>query len=414
MKKIYDKMPYFIRVFLVNLYGIKNNKIKWNSDIRNLIPLYYDADFKKRNVHGFTFYEDGGISENKALAKNNFKKILNKKKFFLMLSTSGTSGSGFNYPVSKKYLNNLWAVYWKFRSIHGIDHNDWFMYFIGKEILPINKHSQPYWIKSYTTKQLLFSQYHLNESTVELYLDEMIKSKIKCLHAYPSTLLLLCNLIVEKKLQAKVNFLNLKFISVSSERLIEQDREKIQGLLNCKVYQIYGTTEGVINAFECENQKLHIDESFSYVELIKKENKFEVVGSSYHNECFPLVRYHTGDLVELDHEPCSCGRKNRIIKTVFGRQEDYLLLPNGTKIGRLDHIFKELTNIMESQIIQNKDLSLNILIVPSEDFSDADRNKLYYELNSRFKDILYFEVNVVNKIPRTKSGKLRAVISNAK
>ena len=43
----------------------------------------------------------------------------------------------------------------------------------------------------------------------------------------------------------------------------------------------------------------------------------------------------------------------RVFK-IDGRSEDYLLLNDGSKVGRLDQIFKDLVDIVEAQFIQKK------------------------------------------------------------
>ena len=100
---------------------------------------------------------------------------------------------------------------------------------------------------------------------------------------------------------------------------------------------------------------MHINEAFSFVELLKTEVKmvFQLVGTQLKNKKFPLIRYNTGDLVEYDPNfVCSCGRTSRVVSKIIGRDEDFIILKNNSKIGRLDHIFKNTVNIIESQIIQ--------------------------------------------------------------
>lgn len=45
--------------------------------------------------------------------------------------------------------------------------------------------------------------------------------------------------------------------------------------------------------------KIRIDEDFSYVEFVKKDDKNLVEGTTFYNYIMPFVRYSTGDCAEL-------------------------------------------------------------------------------------------------------------------
>jgi phenylacetate-CoA ligase len=133
--------------------------------------------------------------------------------------------------------------------IHGLNLSSWCAYFIGKPVVANEKTSPPYWIKSYPTKQLLFSIFHINKNTVEAYLDEIKKNNIRWLHAYPSVLNLLAELIEEKGLHKKAKELGLSLITTSSEVLLELQKNNIESIFGCRIRQLYGLTEGVANIF---------------------------------------------------------------------------------------------------------------------------------------------------------------------
>jgi phenylacetate-CoA ligase len=48
----------------------------------------------------------------------------------------------------------------------------------------------------------------------------------------------------------------------------------------------------------------------------------ELVLTTLTREAMPLVRYRTGDLTSLTHEPCACGRTTARMRSVFGRRSD--------------------------------------------------------------------------------------------
>jgi phenylacetate-CoA ligase len=171
--------------------------------------------------------------------------------------------------------------------------------------------------------------------------------------------------------------------------------------------------EGVANFSECKNGKLHVDEDFAAVEFISNSNGSgnKVIGTNFTNFATPLLRYEVGDIVDLDNESCDCGLPGRIVKCVDGRQEDYIILRNGARVGRMDHIFKDITSIREAQIYQNLPGIVIVRVVKSELYSDKDESMLYREFRKRVGDEAEVQIQYVDYIQRSSTGKLRFVVS---
>ena len=353
---------------------------------------------------------------NKEFIKNNYDQIINQKEVNSYLHTSGTTGSGFIFPVSKHFIVNQWAVFWKFRYIHGLSLDTWCANIISKTMFMVKQENSPYWFKSYSSKQLLLSLYHIRSDSVKEYMDEIKINNIHWLHAYPSVLNNFANLIIDNNLLLEAKQMKLKIITTSSEKLFEYQKQNIKRVFECELRELYGLTEGVVNIFECEKGTLHIDESYSYVELLPLEecaNEYKIVGTSYYNSAFPLVRYDTGDTCILYDEvfKCDCGRKSRVVKEILGRDDDYLLLANGSKIGRVSSIFKVLLSIKEAQIFQNKIGSAQFRIVKESSYSLKDEQTLKEKIYEKLGEDFIFEIVYLDKIEKTKSGKLKLVVS---
>jgi len=179
-----------------------------------------------------------------------------------------------------------------------------------------------------------------------------------------------------------------------------------------KVYQHYGLAEGVANISQGVDGQFYIDRDFCLVELvpIDKTNPSEckIVGTNYNNLAFPLIRYDTGDIATVlwgeDNAPT--------ILSIDGRQEDYITLPNGTKLGRLDHIFKDLTEVNEAQVYQPNKNKIILKIVKGPNYYNVNQEKaLIKETRKRLGSEIEIDIQYYEKIQRTKSGKLRLVIS---
>ena len=159
-----------------------------------------------------------------------------------------------------------------------------------------------------------------------------------------------------------------------------------------------------------------MDEDFSLVEFEEMDNapgRYRIIGTNWVNPAFPLFRYDTGDVATLDSEAtCTCGQIGRIVSQIDGRIEDYLVLPNGAKIGRLDHIFKDCVNIREAQIRQARDGRITFRIVKGDKYRDADERLLENEVKKRLGADVNFNIKYCDEIAKTASGKLRLVVSD--
>lgn len=96
------------------------------------------------------------------------------------------------------------------------------------------------------------------------------------------------------------------------------------------VRQAYITAELGGVAYECPEEKgLHLADD-QYIEIcdpvtgepVPAGSPGEVVVTDLGNECYPLVRYGTGDLSVLDDEPCPCGRTSCKLRGILGRADE--------------------------------------------------------------------------------------------
>jgi phenylacetate-CoA ligase len=137
-----------------------------------------------------------------------------------------------------------------------------------------------------------------------------------------------------------------------------------------------------------------------------------VLGTTLHNAAMPFLRYDSGDLVEMDSEPCPCGRTFPTVRSIVGRQDDYVVTPSGRWLGRLNLIFAGVPNIVESQIVQERLDAVRILILPAPDFGPADRAVLVEKARKRLGSEVTFTIEEVDTIGRTSRGKYQLVVSH--
>jgi len=103
---------------------------------------------------------------------------------------------------------------------------------------------------------------------------------------------------------------------VAGEMLPETLRAQIEAH-GLTVFQGYGTADLGLLGFECtERNGFHVVDG-AMVEIVDSE-----IVATVNSRTYPLIRFGTGDLSELDEAPCRCGRTTARIMGVQGRVGD--------------------------------------------------------------------------------------------
>jgi phenylacetate-CoA ligase len=325
--------------------------------------------------------------------------------------TSGTTGGALRFPTTMIGIQEQWAVWWRYRRWHGIQRDTWCGYFGGRSVVPATESNPPFWRYNRAGKQILFSGYHMSPANLPSYVDELRRRKPPWLFGYPSLLSLLASHFLEAGIDLGYQ---VRWITIGAESLLAHQADAIARAFGVRPLQHYGMTEAVANISECELGALHVDEDFAPVEFVALDggSVHKVVGTNYSNPATPLLRYEMQDLVTLRRDAdCACGRAGRVVESLDGRIEDYVVLANGTRVGRMDHVFKDMVNVKEAQIQQRRRGHMTICVVPGGSYSGHDGEELLREARKRVGDEMDIEIAYVDSLPRTATGKLRLVVS---
>lgn len=327
--------------------------------------------------------------------------------------TSGTTGGGLQFVQTKRALQEQWAIWWRYRRRHGIDRDTWHGYFGGIPIVPLTTNSPPLWRVNYPDRQVMFSTYHLKPEHVESYVAEINDRNLAWLHGYPSALALLANMMLDADIPAPSSA---QTVTIGAETLFDHQCEAIQEAFEVSVRQHYGLEEAVVNISECSEGTLHVDEDFAHVEFIPRNSGegYRIIGTNWTNPAFPLLRYDTGDIATLAESNCPCGCHGRVVDSLLGRQDDYVVLPDGARVGRLDHIFKDLESVREAQIYQPDREQVVFRVVPGDGYDDNTESAILKNARTRLGGDLDVSVTPVEEIERTNSGKMKFVVSDIK
>lgn len=325
--------------------------------------------------------------------------------------TSGSTGAGLRFLTTRHVLRRNYAHVWRFRRSHGIAPGEWCGVFGGRAVVAPDRREPPFWRVAPPGRTVHFSQYHLGPETAPLYLDCVRRRGLRWIHGYPSVVGLLARFGVEAGLAGSTG---VRWVTLASENVSESQRAAIREMFGVLPRQHYGMTEAVALICECPEGRLHVDEDYSLVEFLPLPGipgAFRLVGTTLDNEVFPLLRYDVGDVVRLAGPgPCPCGRSGRVVASVDGRQEDHLVLSDGSRVGR-SAFFKDAVRVVEAQLVQRAAGEVDVRIVRARGYGEADEAALREEIRQRVGDRLEPRFEYLDRLPRTRSGKLRLVVS---
>jgi phenylacetate-CoA ligase len=211
---------------------------------------------------------------------------------------------------------------------------------------------------------------------------------------------------------------HIEAVIAAAEPLFTPMRERIVQALQAPVFNTYGCREFMSLAGECENHEgLHINAENVLLEtaLPADAGASQVLVTDLHNYGMPFVRYDIGDMAVLDDSPCTCGRGLPRIKWIEGRVLDAIRTVDGRTVPGefFPHILKDIPEIAQYRVEQDRIDHIVILAVLQADLSDTSRALLQREITKVFAGKMHWEVRPVTEIPRLPSGKRRITVGLA-
>jgi phenylacetate-CoA ligase len=330
--------------------------------------------------------------------------------------TSGTSGTPVKVWWSKETTLKYYALYERrIRNWHGVTWDDPYLMLGGRLVVPVKQQKPPFWVNNSAMNQLYLSSYHLSKSNIEAYISAIQKFKPTYMFGYASSMYSLALLAEQQQLKVPT----LACAVSNAEPLLQHQRECIERVFNTHMVNTYGMSELVAAACSFGNEDLVLWPEVGYVEVLADDNDKplpdgetgRLICTNLLNKDMPLIRYEIGDRGCLAY--CNNGIHFKKITELSGRMDDMVITKDGRRIGRLDPVFKSDFNIVEAQIIQKTIEDIEVHIVPADGFSNRDAMLITDSLRSRVGDC-NIKIVTVESIPRTNSGKFKAVISHVK
>jgi phenylacetate-CoA ligase len=156
------------------------------------------------------------------------------------------------------------------------------------------------------------------------YVKLIKEKKIKYIYGYASAIYLLAKYVEEQNLDV-----NIEACFPTSEILTDLYRETIIRAFKCKIINCYGAHDGGITAFEHNVGCFEV----GYNSIVILEDRSLKISSALLTDTFnyamPLINYKLGDELELDDMNNNLNYNGQVIKQVYGRSSDVIILENG-------------------------------------------------------------------------------------
>jgi phenylacetate-CoA ligase len=391
LEHAYENVPYYRQVF--QSVKLEPRDIKTPKDFRRLPYLTKDIIRKRKDdltVRTQKLYgssTSGSTGEPLWFYYSHSEQIMRRALLFLGMKWAGLD-------IGERYAK-LWGAQMRKRSRY----QEWLEQ-----------------VKNRLSGYIFLTAYDLSEKTLPDYIKRLKAHNPKLLESYPSPLRILGKYLAihpEDRLQ-------LEAIVTSSETLYDHDREFIEKVFCCPVFNRYGSREFGNVAHECaQHQGLHIYTEHAYVECLQNNElalpgeKGELVITSLSNYGMPFIRYRIGDYGEMSDQLCDCGRGFPLLKSVDGRVFDVVVAPNGRFIPGTywTIVFRTVPGIRQFQLVQETVDSLAIRLITDATFQQSSVAELEERIQERCGFDMHLQFEFVDEIPLTKAGKRRFIIS---
>lgn len=323
----------------------------------------------------------------------------------LYLTTGGSSGvpvgfylqRGVSRPKEQAYVDVQW-------SRRGYCPGDRVAVIRGG--VTSSRGNGPIYFHDATRNWLILSSYHLTMDRFPEYLSALRRFRPRHLHAYPSAALFLARGLEETG--TRLGF-PLTSTLCGSEKLSAEAQAYLERVLDARVFHWYGHSERVLLAGQGRHSNhLYFAPTYGFVEFgeVNADGNREIIGTSFHNELMPLIRYRTGDYARCPQKPV--GELPMIeIEAVVGREYEFLVSAGGRKISLTainmhDRIFDGLIAV---QFFQEYPGVVEFRYQAGETWSDSALAAMRVGLQRKLGDDFTLLLQQVVEVQKTSAGK---------
>ncbi|MCF7823972.1 MAG: phenylacetate--CoA ligase family protein [Candidatus Marinimicrobia bacterium] len=405
---------------LEHLLDLQNTRfLEFINYVTNHSEFYknYYADIDLSQIKDVTGISLLPVMEKETLRRNikTIKTISPNKSY--VGHTGGTTGKSLEVYYRWDDIQDRFAMLDAFREKYGYKFGKRTAWFSGKTILnKKDERKKRFWKLDYFFNIRYYSTFHITQENIPYILEDLNWYQPKIISGFPSNLFEIAN-------TARLNDLRVTFkpdiIFTTAETLIKEQIDVIEEVFNCKVFDQYASSEGAPFLFQCQKGRMHFQLLSGIIEIVdenmKPAQEGEILVSSFTTRGTPLVRYRIGDKMSWSNEICDCGDTQPVIKSVQGREIEYIYSRERGKInlGNISNCVKNLNGVVKFQIIQDKLDEIDVKIITDQShYSGEDENEFKKELVDRLGELIKINFHYVQDIEKSASGKYSIVKNN--
>ncbi|MFC2088975.1 phenylacetate--CoA ligase family protein, partial [Calditrichota bacterium] len=306
VKFVYEKVPYYQRSFKEK--RLKPSDIKTLDDLQ-LLPLITKEEVREH------------IDE--------FIPVCVDKSNLKMWVTGGTSG----IPLTM-YLDSFYSS--MIEEAFSLRQRVWAGYKQYDRKMNLRRDTggfHPYnkcWDYYNKENELVLNSHEMAEKNMVEFVKVINKFRPIWLVGFPSGLEVFARFIKRNN----IDLPPIKAIFSGSEALYPNQRDFIESGFNSTLFSGYGMSERVVDAIECEQHSgYHYNMEYGILELLDENNEpikepgisGVVVGTGFHNNVMPLIRYQMFDVAVYADKKCACNRNLPLVKSFKGRIREYFV-----------------------------------------------------------------------------------------
>lgn len=394
------------------------------ADIAANVP-YYGALFRDRHLDPQAADAAATLAQLPLLAKadiraNRDAMVARDARDLKRYNTGGSSGEPLVFFIGKERSSHDVAAKWRATRWWGVDIGDPELVVWGS---PIELKSQDRLraLRDRMMRSRLFPAFDMSPARLDALLASLAADPPRMVFGYPSALSHIATHAAMRGVRLDGHGIAVAF--VTSERLYDDQRRRIERAFGCPVANGYGARDAGFIAHECPAGGMHICAEDIVVEIVDRDGRAvpagtagEIVVTHMATRDFPFVRYRTGDVGALGTAPCACGRGLPLLAEIEGRTTDFVVAQDGTVMHGLALIYsvRDLPGVERFRIVQHARDHTEVELVTSADYpADADE-RIRADFRARLGAGVTVSVNHVAAIAAEASGKYRYVVSNVR
>ncbi|MBU0753416.1 MAG: hypothetical protein KJ787_14135 [Gammaproteobacteria bacterium] len=230
------------------------------------------------------------------------------------------------------------------------------------------------------------------------------------LQGYASILAELARYVIDKRIAMPRS---LRGIYSTAEVLTAEQREAMERAFSCRVFNQYGCREVPNIACECRHGNMHVFTDMVHLESLPQDGADRLIVTSLTNRLMPFIRYDLGDSGRLLPGDCDCGWPFPLMEMGMCRRNDLIRTSSGKVVypAYFNSLLNGIGPIRQYQFVQTALDRMVLKLVSERPLDGVALEAMRQKVRRDVDGAMLIEVNYVDAIPRSASGKHRFIVA---